>query len=162
MGPRAASSVARVLPVRARAPARRHSGAGGREGAQVNERRSALDGLSAAEKATVLDELLAARPELREPAEAYAVQVMTDADRSAVADDVEGALQGLDIEELNTRAGYRRGPGPLPPPEAAARSLADPPPPLPPPPPRPARPAPGPPPAHLSPAAPPRPPHLRP
>src|SRR5260370_36877677 len=121
MGPRAASSVARVLPVRARAPARRHSGADGPEGAEVSDKRSALDALSAAEKATVLDELLATRPELREPAEAYAVQVMTDANRSAVADDVEGALQGLDIEELNTRAGYRRGPGsPPPPPPAAA------------------------------------------
>src|SRR5260370_27250121 len=91
------------------------------EGTPVNDKRSALDTLSAAEKATVLDELLAARPDLRETAEAYAVQVMTDADRSAVADDVEGALQGLDIEELNTRAGYRRGPGsPPPPPPAAA------------------------------------------
>jgi hypothetical protein len=73
--------------------------------------RSALDALSAAEKAAVLDELLAARPDLREPAEAYAVQVMTDADRSAVAEEVEDALKGLDIEELNTRAGYRPGRG---------------------------------------------------
>jgi len=91
----------------------------------VSDKRSALDALSAAEKATVLDELLAARPELREPAEAYAVQVMTDADRSAVADDVEGALQGLDIEELNTRAGYRRGQGYRHPAEAADEILDD-------------------------------------
>jgi len=77
----------------------------------VSGNRSALDALSAAEKAAVLDELLAARPDLREPAEAYAVQVMADTDRSAVADDVESALQGLDIEELNTRAGYRPGRG---------------------------------------------------
>ena len=34
--------------------------------------RSALEALSAAEKAAVLDELLAALPELREPAEACA------------------------------------------------------------------------------------------
>src|SRR6266568_3775215 len=114
-----------VLPVRARAPARRHSGGGGPEGAQVSDKRSALDALSAAEKASVLDELLAARPELRESAEAYAVQVMTDADRSAVADDVEGALQGLDIEELNTRAGYRRGRGYVHPAEAADEILDD-------------------------------------
>ena len=91
----------------------------------MSDKRSALDALSAAEKATVLDELLAARPELREPAEAYAVQVMTDAARSAVADDVEGALQGLDIEELNTRAGYRRGRGYLHPAEAADEILDD-------------------------------------
>ena len=50
----------------------------------------------------MLDELLAARPDLRELAEAYAARVMTDADRAAVANDVEDALQGLDIEELNT------------------------------------------------------------
>ena len=74
----------------------------------MSDKRSALDALSAAEKATVLDELLAARPELREPAEAYAIQVMTDADRSAVAGDVEDALQGLDIEELNTRPAIGR------------------------------------------------------
>jgi hypothetical protein len=36
---------------------------------------------------------------------------MTDADRAAVADDVEDALRGLGIEELNTRAGYRPGRG---------------------------------------------------
>lgn len=94
----------------------------------MSDNRSALDALSAAEKATVLDELLAARPELREPAEAYAVQVMTDADQSAAADDVEGALQGLDIEELNTRAGYRQGRGYVHPAEAVCnrpRSTGD-------------------------------------
>ena len=83
------------------------------------DKRSALDTLSAAEKATVLDELLAARPDLREPAEAYAIRVMTDADRLAVANDVEWALQGLDIEELNTRAGHRSGRGYVHPAEAA-------------------------------------------
>ncbi len=89
----------------------------------MSDKRSALDTLSAAEKATVLDELLAARPDLRELAEAYAAQVMTDADRSAVADDVEDALQGLDIEELNTRAGYRPGRGYVHPAEAANEIL---------------------------------------
>ena len=74
-------------------------------GTQVSDKRSALEALSAAEKAAVLDELLAARPDLREPAEAYAAQVMSGADRSAVADDVEDALQGLGIEELNTPSG---------------------------------------------------------
>jgi hypothetical protein len=89
----------------------------------VSHKRSALDTLSAAEKAAVLDELLAARPDLRELAEAYAVQVMTDVDRSAVADDVEGALQCLDIEELNTRAGHRPGRGYVHPAEAADEIL---------------------------------------
>ena len=62
----------------------------------------AWDALSAAEKAAVLDELLTARPDLREPAEAYAAQLMKDAGRSAVADDVESVLKWLDINELNT------------------------------------------------------------
>ena len=75
----------------------------------MSGKRPALEALSAAEKAAVLDELLAARPDLREPAEAHAAQLMTDADRVAVADDVESALQGRDIEELNTRAGHRPG-----------------------------------------------------
>jgi hypothetical protein len=89
----------------------------------VSGKRSALEALSAAEKAAVLDELLAARPDLREPAEACAVQVMTDADRVAVTDDVESALQGLDIEELNTRAGHRSGRGYVHPVEAADEIL---------------------------------------
>src|SRR5439155_21029695 len=41
----------------------------------------------------------------------------------AVADDVEDALQGLDIEELNTRAGYRPGRGYVHPAEAADEIL---------------------------------------
>ena len=73
----------------------------------MSDKRSALDALSAAEKAAVLDELLGARPDLRQPAETYAAQLLAGADRSAVAGDVEDALQGLGIEELNTRAGYR-------------------------------------------------------
>ena len=89
----------------------------------MSNKRSAFNTLSAAEKAAVLDELLAARPDLREPAEAYAVQVMTDTDRSAVADDVEDGLQGLDIEELNTRAGHQPGRGYIHPAEAADEIL---------------------------------------
>jgi hypothetical protein len=89
----------------------------------VSGKRSALDALSAAEKAAVLDELLAARPDLRQPAEAYADQVMTGADRSAVAGGVEEALQGLDIEKLSTRAGYRPGRGYVHPAEAADEIL---------------------------------------
>jgi hypothetical protein len=79
---------------------------------------SALDALSAAEKAVVLDELLRARAELREPAEAYAARLMKRADRFAVADDVAGALRYLAIDELNTRAGYRPGFGYVNPSEA--------------------------------------------
>jgi hypothetical protein len=89
----------------------------------MSQKRSALDTLSGAEKATVLDELLAARPDLRNPAEAYAARLMKGADRLAVADDVEGALQGLDIDELNTRAGHRPGRGYVHPAEAADEIL---------------------------------------
>ena len=89
----------------------------------MSGKRPALEALSAAEKAAVLDELLAARPDLREPAEAYAVQVIADADRVAVADDVESTLQGQDIEELNSRAGHRPGRGYVHPAEAADEIL---------------------------------------
>jgi hypothetical protein len=89
----------------------------------VSGKRSALETLSAAENATVLDELLAARPDLRDRAEAYGAQLMSDENRSVVADDVEDALQGLDIEELNTRAGYRPGRGYVHPAEAADEVL---------------------------------------
>ena len=90
----------------------------------MSGKRSALEALSAAEKAAVLDELLAARPDLREPAEAYAARVMpATAGRSAVAGGVEDALQGLGIEELNTRAGYRPGRGYVHPGEAADEIL---------------------------------------
>ena len=85
----------------------------------MSDERSALDSLFATEKATVLDQMLAARPELREPAEACAAQLMKGADRSAVADEVEGALQYLDIDELETRAGHRPGFGYVDPAEAA-------------------------------------------
>jgi hypothetical protein len=89
----------------------------------MSDKSSALDALSAAEKAAVLDELLAARPELREPAEACAARLMKDAGRSAVADDVESALRWLDIDELNTRAGHRPGFGYVDPAEAADEIL---------------------------------------
>jgi hypothetical protein len=48
---------------------------------------------------------------------------MKDAGRSAVADDVESALKRLDINELNTRAGYRPGLGYVDPAEAADEFL---------------------------------------
>jgi hypothetical protein len=48
---------------------------------------------------------------------------MSVEDRTAVADDVEFALRGLDVEELNGRAGYRPGPGYVHPGEAADEIL---------------------------------------
>ncbi|GAB3460545.1 hypothetical protein [Actinophytocola sediminis] len=77
----------------------------------MNRSTSALAALSADEKAIVLDGLLGVRPDLRELAEVQAVRLMSDGDRSAVTVAVAGTLRGLDIEELNNRAGYRPGHG---------------------------------------------------
>ncbi|MGH3625459.1 MAG: hypothetical protein ACRDQ5_27390 [Sciscionella sp.] len=79
--------------------------------------------LSAAEKATVLGELLAARPDLHELAETCAARLMSNEDRAAVAGDVEDALRSQDIEELNGHAGYRPGRGYVHPVEAADEIL---------------------------------------
>ena len=89
----------------------------------MRDRTSALDSLTAAEKADLLDQLLDARPELREQTEALAVDRMSADDQDAVALDVESALCGLDIEELNGRAGYHRGVGYVEPSEAADEIL---------------------------------------
>jgi hypothetical protein len=88
-------------------------------GASVNRSTSALAALSADEKAIVLDELLIARPDLRDLAETHAVWLLSTEDRAAVTDAVAGTLRGLDIEELNVRAGYRPGRGYVHPVEAA-------------------------------------------
>jgi len=48
----------------------------------MSRKTSALAALSTAEKAIVLDELLATRPDLRERAEAYAAQLMSHGDRN--------------------------------------------------------------------------------
>lgn len=92
-------------------------------GARVSHTTSALAALSAAEKATVLDALLAARPDLQGLAETCATRLMSNEDRDAVADDVEYALQSLDIEELNSHAGYQPGRGYVHPVEAADEIL---------------------------------------
>lgn len=89
----------------------------------MNRTTSTLATLSADEKAIVLDQLLADRPDLRKLAETYAVSLLSDEDRSAVAADVEDALQGMDIEELNGRAGYQPGRGYVHPGEAADEIL---------------------------------------
>lgn len=90
---------------------------------RIGRTSSALTALSASEKATVLDALLDARPDLRELAETHAVRLMSYEDRAAVAHDVTDALQGLDIEELNGHAGYRPGRGYVDPTEAADEIL---------------------------------------
>lgn len=89
----------------------------------MNRSTSALAALSGDEKAIVLDGLLIARPDLRELAETHAVRLMSTEDRAAVTDAVAGALRGLNIEELNSHAGYRPGRGYVHPVEAAAEIM---------------------------------------
>lgn len=72
---------------------------------------SIMDALTPAEKAAVLEELLVTHPDLREDAEAIAASSMSVVDADAVASEVTSALIGVDIWELNGRAGYRPGMG---------------------------------------------------
>jgi hypothetical protein len=55
--------------------------------ARTSRQKSALAALTATEKATVFDELLAIRPDLRELAETHAARLISNEDRSAVAGD---------------------------------------------------------------------------
>lgn len=75
----------------------------------MGSQRPALEALSVAEKAAVLDELLAAQPDLHERGEACATKLMADAERTQIGDEIFRSLHALDIEELNTRAGYQPG-----------------------------------------------------
>src|SRR5207245_1011275 len=83
----------------------------------------ALNALTAAEKAELLDALLDAQPALREQAEELAVRRLSKVDRAGVAADVESDLRSADIDGLNARAGYRPGIGYVHPVEAAAEVL---------------------------------------
>jgi hypothetical protein len=82
-----------------------------------------LKAMTAAEKGELLDALLADQPALRVCVEALAAARMSDGSRGAVAEEVESALRGLDIDQLNGRAGYRRGVGYVEPGEAADELL---------------------------------------
>ncbi len=75
----------------------------------MNRKTSALDALAPHEKAAVLEHLLTAQPELREPAEAFAVSLISDEDRSAVAGDVKDALsRGRGSPRSRSAGGSRR------------------------------------------------------
>jgi len=68
-------------------------------------RSPALKAMTAAEKGELLDALLTDQPALQTRVEALAAARMSAADRGAVAEEVESALRGLDIDQLNGRAG---------------------------------------------------------
>ena len=57
------------------------------------EQAPALGALTVAERGELLDDLLAARPELWDSVEALAVRRMSDEDRSGVADEVASVRQ---------------------------------------------------------------------
>lgn len=85
----------------------------------------ALAALSPAERAAVLDALLATHPELRAEAEALAAQPLAHAERTAVATQVEDDLQALHLSELAGRAGAQWGGGYVDPSEEADVMLAE-------------------------------------
>jgi hypothetical protein len=62
-------------------------------------------------------------PDLRQLADTLAIGLLQAEDRTVVADQVAGALRDLDIEELNSHAGYRPGRGYVHPAEAADEIL---------------------------------------
>ncbi len=86
-------------------------------------RSPALNALSPAEKAELLDALLTARPDLRGQAEELATRRLSKVDPTGVADGVESALRFVEIDELNNRAGHRPGIGYVHPVDAAAEIL---------------------------------------
>ena len=89
----------------------------------MRARTPALKAMTAAEKGELLDALLTDQPTLRDRVEALAAARMSAGDRGAVAEEVESVLRGLDIDQLNGRAGYRRGVGYVEPGEAADELL---------------------------------------
>ena len=89
----------------------------------MRTRTPALKAMTAAEKGELLDALLTDQPALRDRVEALAAARMSAGDRGAVAEEVESVLRGLDIDQLNGRAGYRRGVGYVEPGEAADELL---------------------------------------
>ncbi len=72
----------------------------------------------------MLRSLLEGHPELVREAEELARAVVTDVDVEAIAGEVEDAVLGLDIDDLNTRAGRRRS-GYVEPTEAAWEMLGE-------------------------------------
>ncbi|MGH7265533.1 MAG: hypothetical protein ACREMB_11870 [Candidatus Rokuibacteriota bacterium] len=64
--------------------------------------------LQAGDAAEVLRTLLERHPDLTAEAERLAKSAVTDVDVEAIAEDVEQAVLGLDLDDLNARAGRKR------------------------------------------------------
>lgn len=65
----------------------------------------ALARLNPTESAQVLRSLLSRHPDLRAEAEELAYALVTTVDHAALAEDVAGAVLGLDLEDMESRAG---------------------------------------------------------
>lgn len=77
----------------------------------VRDETSVLAATTSQEKATVLEQLLAAHPELVEEAEGLAGAVLMSATADVIADDVADRLGSLGFEDLAARAGRIPGRG---------------------------------------------------
>jgi hypothetical protein len=84
---------------------------------------SALESLSAVERAGTLTALLQAHPELLAEAELLAAGFLSQEDRHAVAEDVAYELRALHLSQLADRAGPQWGGGYVDPNEAADEML---------------------------------------
>ena len=88
------------------------------------KRSRVLDGLKPEEAQAVLRRLLGAHPELRAEAERTARMLLGEVSFEAVADEVEGAVRALDLDDLHGRAG-RHSWGYVEPDQAALDLLAE-------------------------------------
>lgn len=76
-----------------------------RKSTRRSKRGKLIRGLSADEAKVVLDRCIAACPDLESKAEHIARSVLSEASFKDVANDVEGAIRLLDIDDLNETAG---------------------------------------------------------
>jgi hypothetical protein len=76
-----------------------------KKGPAVSKKTDSLDRLKGDEAVAVLRLLLEKRPDLRKEVQAAAKSVLGGVSVEQVADEVEGALRSLDLEDLNSRAG---------------------------------------------------------
>jgi hypothetical protein len=90
----------------------------------AKQKKGLLGSLQPGEAALVLERLIAAHPQLREEAEQIARSVLGAVSFESIADEVEGALRGFDLDDLNQRAGAHSW-GYTEPTEAAWEMLAE-------------------------------------